>query len=94
MTPATSEMMMFLKINMTLWDAHILYKIRRNACPRELPNQEEGAIDPAEFVEHLDEQQIENYYPMFLRVDEDNADFWNDENIANMLGPLNLQDEL
>lgn len=31
---------------------------------------------------------------MFLRVDEDNADFWNDENIANMLGPLNLQDEL
>ena len=94
MTPATLEMMMFLKINMTLWDAHLVYKIRHNPRPRELPNQEEGAIDPAGFVEHLDEQQIENYYPMFLRVDEDNADFWNDENIANMLGPLNLQDEL
>ena len=31
---------------------------------------------------------------MFLRVDADNADFWNDENATNILGPLNLQDEL
>ena len=72
----------------------VAFSATLNCRPRELLNQEEGALDPAEFVEHLDEQQIDNYHPMFLQIDEDNENFWDDENIANMLGPLNLQDEL
>ena len=44
MTPATLDLMMFLKINMTLWDANLVYKIRHNPRPRGLPEEGEKTL--------------------------------------------------
>ena len=75
-------------------DQELVYKIRHDPRPRGLPDQDVVAVDLDELVAHLDEAEVENYVPMFFDVNEDRLEFWDDENIANMLGPLNLLEEL
>ena len=94
MTPGHLEMVMFLKINKDLWDAHTVLKIRRNPRPR--PGQPVvqvgGEAAHAEVnALMLDDPEIGDYENAFIDDDED-GDFWGDDNIANFLGALALDD--
>ena len=82
MTPDTLELIMFLKINMELWDEKLVYKIRRNPRPRF--NAVE--LDPGD----LDDGDFEEYVPMFIQGNND-PDFWEDDNIAIMLGDVDVE---
>lgn len=44
MTPASLEMMMFLKISMKLWDSKLVYKIRHDPRPRGITKSRRGGI--------------------------------------------------
>ena len=98
MTPATLEMMMFLKINRDLWNQNLVH--RRDPRPRPqlpVPAAQEGAdaevvaaiaeANVEEFVLQLDNQ----YQNAFLDAGED-GDFWDEDNIAAFLGHLELED--
>jgi hypothetical protein len=93
MTPAHLELVMFLKINRDLWDAHTVLKIRRNPRPRPgQPVLEAGALLNVEAGAHaimLDDPEIGDYENAFIN-DEEDGDFWDDENIANFLGAIDL----
>ena len=67
-----------------MWGENLVYKIRRNPRPR----LGEPEPDPGALVEHLDEGDFEDYIPVFIQENQDDADFWEDDNIADMLGDL------
>ena len=53
-------------------------------------------LDPGELLNMLDNDEPENegiYHNAFLQAGEDHEDFWGDENIAGMLGDLELEEE-
>ena len=74
---------------------------RRGHDPRpRVINGNEGAeaeeLDPGELLNMLDNDEPENegiYHNAFLQAGEDHEDFWGDENIAGMLGDLELEEE-
>ena len=94
MTPAHTELLLMLKCNRSLWDSHLVYKCRSN--PRIRPNvagaadeMNEEAADaaPDQLVELLDGDEEQQY--VFMEGGED-ADFWDDDNIAEMLGDIDI----
>ena len=91
MTPGHTELLLLLKCNRDLWDANLVYKCRSD--PRQRPalaqaqplqDAEEAAQD---FADMLDDPEMGAYQNAFLLAGED-ADFWDDDNIAAMLGNL------
>lgn len=96
MTPAHMELLLVLKCNRDLWDSNLVYKCR--SSPRLRPHnpiqagaEEEIAQDaaPGMLVEQLDNPEMGDHEFVFMQQGED-ADFWDDENIAAMLGDLDV----
>ena len=96
MTPAHMELLLVLKCNRDLWDSNLVYKCR--SSPRLRPHNpiqagaaEEIAQDaaPGMLVEQLDNPEMGDHEFVFMQLGED-ADFWDDENIAEMLGDLDI----
>ena len=94
MTPAHTELLLFFKSNRDLWDSHLVYKCRSD--PRIRPNvavqagegdEEAAAAAPKQIVELLDGDEEQGY--AFMERGED-ADFWDDDNIAEMLGDMDI----
>jgi hypothetical protein len=98
MTPAHTELLLMLKCNRNLWDSHLVHKCR--SAPRIRPNVvvaaddiDEEAADAApeqlveQLVELLDGDEEQEY--VFMEGGED-ADFWDDDNIAEMLGDIDV----
>ena len=86
MTPAHTELLLLLKCNRDLWDAILVYKCRSNPRLRPVDNEEEVQVP---FVEQLDNPEMEGHVFAFMQQGED-ADFWDDDNIAAMLGNLDV----
>lgn len=86
MTPAHTELLLLLKCNRDLWDAKLVYKCRSN--PRIRPVNDEEIQVP--LVEQLDDPENADHVFAFMQQGED-ADFWDDDNIAAMLGNIDIQ---
>ena len=92
MTPAHTELLLLLKCNRDLWDSHLVYICRGD--PRIRPNvavqadegdEKAAAAAPEQLVELLDGEEEQEY--AFIERGED-TDFWDDDNIAEMLGDI------
>ena len=103
MTPATLEMIMFLKINRDLWNQNQVHTIRRDPRPRpELPvpaaqeraNAEDVAAIAVANIEdlilQLDNPETGEFQNTFLNAGED-GDFRDKDNIAAFLGNLRVR---
>ena len=87
MTPATMEMIMFLKINRGLWDPTLIVKIRRNPRPR--PVVPENVLTVQDFLFLLDHSEMADYQNVFISAEED-GDYWEDDVVPDFLGGIDL----
>ena len=62
--------------------------------PQRITRSRRGGSRPGRISSTPRIPEAENYVPIFFHVYEDHLEFKDDENIANMLGPLNLLEEL
>ena len=88
MTPAHTELLLLLKCNRDLWDSKLVYKCRSNPRLRPVVNEEEVQVQ-VPLVEQLDDPEIAGHVFAFMQQGED-ADFWDDDNIAAMLGNIDI----
>lgn len=86
MTPAHTELLLLLKCNRELWDAKLVYKCRSNPRLRPVVNEDEVEVP---LVEQLDNPGMEGHVLAFMQQGDD-ADFWDDFNIAAMLGDIDI----
>ena len=92
MTPAHTELLLLLKCNRDLWNSETVYKCRSD--PRLRPNIVMQVVDEDEDAMEvlplqLDDPEMEGHQFAFLQDGED-GNFWDDDNIAAMLGDLDM----